>query len=165
MSTSAKPFVVIENKFRYRRKMMGLDYDHTIVKPQGKRSFPKDADDWMWLRPNVPDVIRKYYEKGFAIVVFTNQSKQFKLQQIRNVMDQIGVPYCAFIALDKTIQKPSPFMFDQYKRPNIDMKASFYVVTQWGNQDWSSDKLFAMNVVELEDARRDFSFPERGCQH
>ena len=147
MSTSAKPFVVIENKFRYRRKMMGLDYDHTIVKPQGKRSFPKDADDWMWLRPNVPDIIRKYYEKGFAIVVFTNQSKQFKLQQIRNVMDQIGVPYCAFIALDKTIQKPSPFMFDQYKRPNIDMKASFYVGDAMGrHQDWSdSDKLFAMN--------------------
>lgn len=149
MSTSskAKPLVVIENKFRYRRKMMGLDYDHTIVKPQGRRQFPKDVDDWTWLRPNVPEIIRKFYEKGYAIVVFTNQSKQFKIQQIRNVMDQIGVPYCAFIAMDKAIQKPSPYMFDQYKRPNIDMEASFYVGDAMGrHQDWSdSDKLFAMN--------------------
>ena len=113
MSYSSKQLIVLENKFRYRRKMMGLDYDHTIVKPKGKSQFPKDADDWMWLRPNVPEIIRKYYEKGYAIVVFTNQSKQFKIQQIHNVMEQIGVPYCAFIAMDKSIQKPSPFMFIQ----------------------------------------------------
>jgi bifunctional polynucleotide phosphatase/kinase len=147
MSYSSKQLIVLENKFRYRRKMMGLDYDHTIVKPKGKSQFPKDADDWMWLRPNVPEIIRKYYEKGYAIVVFTNQSKQFKIQQIHNVMEQIGVPYCAFIAMDKTIQKPSPFMFNQYKRENIDMKTSFYVGDAMGrHQDWSdSDKLFAIN--------------------
>jgi len=140
-------FSVISNKFRYRRKMMGLDYDHTLVKPKGKRTFPKDADDWTWLRPDVPTIIRNYYEKGFAIVVFTNQTKQFKVQQIQNAMDQIGVPYCAYIAFDKAIQKPSPFMFEQYKQPNIDMKSSFYVGDAMGRQqDWSdSDKKFAIN--------------------
>lgn len=57
MSAKQDSFVVISNKFRYRRKMMGLDYDHTIVKPKNNKTFPKDVDDWTWLRPNVPEIV------------------------------------------------------------------------------------------------------------
>lgn len=147
MSSENESFIVLSNKFRYRRKMMGLDYDHTIVKPKNNKTFPKDVDDWVWLRPNVPEIIRQYYKKGFAIVVFTNQFKEFKREQIKNVMDEIGVPYCAYLGYDKSIKKPHPFLFEQYKRPNTDMKESFYVGDAMGRQhDWSdSDKQFALN--------------------
>lgn len=147
MTTKTESFTIISNKFRYRNKMMGLDYDHTIVKPKNNKTFPKDIDDWEWLRPNVPEIIQKYYKNGFAIVVFTNQFKDFKRDQIKVVMDQLGVPYCAYLAYDKTIKKPSPFLYEQYKRPNIDLKKSFYVGDAMGRQhDWSdSDKKFALN--------------------
>lgn len=147
MISKEKSFFIISNKFRYRRKMMGLDYDHTIVKPKDNKTFPKDVNDWIWLRPNIPDIIRSFYKKGFAIVIFTNQFKDFKREQIKIVMDKVGVPYCAYIAYDKKIKKPSPFLFTQYRRSNIDMKHSFYVGDAMGRQqDWSdSDKIFALN--------------------
>lgn len=137
----------ISNSFRYRRKMMGLDYDHTIVKPKHGKTFPKDVDDWEWLRPNVPGIIKEYYKLGFAIVVFTNQFKPFKMEQIKIVMDSIGCPYKVYAAYDKGIKKPSTFLFDLYKKPNFDFKKSFYVGDAMGRQqDWSdSDKQFALN--------------------
>jgi bifunctional polynucleotide phosphatase/kinase len=136
----------ISNCFRYRRKMMGLDYDHTIVKPKNGRTFPKNVHDWEWLRPNVPEIINSYYKKGFAIVVFTNQFKPFKMEQIKIVMDTIGCPYKVYAAYDKDIKKPSTFLFDIYKKPNFNFKHSFYVGDAMGRQqDWSdSDKQFAL---------------------
>lgn len=137
----------ISRCFRYRKKIMGLDFDHTIVKPKNNKTFPKDVDDWEWVRPNIPEIINNYYDKGFGIVVFTNQFKQFKLEQIQNVMDKIGCPYKAYIAFDKSIKKPNTFLFDKYKRDNIDLKNSMYVGDAMGRQqDWSdSDKQFALN--------------------
>ena len=46
------------NGFRYRSKMAGFDYDHTLVKPKTKSTFSKDEDDWMWLRPSVPVMLK-----------------------------------------------------------------------------------------------------------
>ena len=140
-------FISISNKFRYRKKIIGLDFDHTIVKPKNNKTFPSNKDDWEWLRPNVREIIMDYYNKGYAIVVFTNQFRDFKKEQVKIVLDSIGCPYKAYLAYDKKIKKPSPFLFEQYKRKNFDFDKSFYVGDAMGRvQDWSdSDKLFAIN--------------------
>ena len=85
-------FIELSSKsFRYRKKMMGLDFDHTIVKPKNNKTFPSNKDDWEWLRPNVPEIIRKYYKEGYAIVIFTNQFRKFKEQQIEIVLNLIAL--------------------------------------------------------------------------
>ena len=59
-------YVCISNKFNFRSKMMGIDFDHTIVKPKYGKTFPKDEDDWEWLRPNIPEIIKSYFLPSFT---------------------------------------------------------------------------------------------------
>ena len=157
-------FVSISNNFRYRKKIIGLDFDHTIVKPKNNKTFPSNKDDWEWLRPNVPEIIMEYYNKGYAIVVFTNQFRDFKKEQVKIVLDSVGCPYKAYLAYDKKIKKPSPFLFEQYKRHNFDFDKSFYVGDAMGRvQDWSdSDKLFALNCgLKYKTPEELFPFPNK----
>ena len=162
-------YVCISNKFNFRSKMMGIDFDHTIVKPKYGKTFPKDKDDWEWLRPNIPEIIKSYYEKGYAIVIFTNQFKEFKKIQVKNVLDKLGCPYLAYLAYDKKIKKPSPHLFELYRIKYtdtdnvIDFKNSFYVGDAMGRQhDWSdSDKLFANNCgIQAKTPEEIFPFEE-----
>ena len=51
------------NKPRHRSKVAIIDYDWTICKPKNNKTFPTDVDDWEWLRPSVPDVIKDLYHK------------------------------------------------------------------------------------------------------
>jgi len=61
-----------------KEKMASFDYDWTIVNPKDGKTFPSSIDDWVWLYPGVPEKIKQYYEDGYMIVVFTNQSKKWK---------------------------------------------------------------------------------------
>jgi bifunctional polynucleotide phosphatase/kinase len=135
------------NDFRYRKKIAAFDYDHTLVKPKSKSTFNKNVDDWMWLRPNIPDIVRDFYEKGYGIVIFTNQSKRFKREQIEIAMAELGVPCKVFIAFKKKYKKPDPFLFNLYKRDGFDFERSFFVGDALGREgDWSdSDRDFAIN--------------------
>jgi bifunctional polynucleotide phosphatase/kinase len=69
-----------------------FDYDWTLVKPKSGGTFPKDIDDWVWLRENVPEVIKKYYQQGFGIYIFTNQSKEWKKTQIQKALETLDIP-------------------------------------------------------------------------
>ena len=72
--------MVIINKLlnpKYSDKMAAFDYDWTIVNPKGGKTFPLIVDDWEWYSSNVKNIIRDYYNNGFMIVIFTNQSKNF----------------------------------------------------------------------------------------
>ena len=142
-----KMHVIQSSNFRYRKQIAGFDYDHTIVKPKSKGTFAKNIDDYMWLRPNVPTIIKDYYKKGYAIVIFTNQSTKWKETQIKKVLDSLEVPYRAYIGFDKKYKKPNPFMFNQYKKEGFNYDKSFYVGDAMGRHgDWSdSDKEFAIN--------------------
>jgi len=66
-------------------KMAGFDYDHTLVKPKGGKVFPKDLEDYEFLYDTVPDILRKLHEDGYFIVIFTNQSKKWKCEQIKEL--------------------------------------------------------------------------------
>lgn len=139
------------NNFTYRSKMAGFDYDHTLVKPKTNSTFSKDENDWMWLRPNVPKILTEIYKKGYAIVIFTNQSKSqpFKIKQIINVFTSLKLPVNIFIETDKSFKKPNPYMYNLYinKRAIINKNESFYVGDALGRPgDFAdSDKQFAIN--------------------
>ena len=146
MASKMKSIVMLARSgFRYRKKAACFDFDNTLVKPKENRIVSKDVNDWIWLQPNIPNILHNYYKHGFAIVIFTNQNKHFKIQQIQTALDSIGNPYKAYIAFDKTLQKPNPCMFEMYKRPNFDYNNSFYVGDALGHYgDWGdSDKKFA----------------------
>ena len=97
---------------RFRSKIALIDYDWTIVSPK-YGVFPKNVDDWKWLRPNVPDIIRELYKKGYGIYIVTNQTKAWKKDQIINVMEQLEIPLTICIAYEKSTHKPNRFIYDE----------------------------------------------------
>lgn len=143
-----KIFILKQGHFRFRKKIASFDYDHTMVKPKTKSTFSKGIDDWMWLRDSVKPIIIGYYEKGYSIVIFTNQSQKFKKQQIKYVLKELDIPCIAYACYDKSLKKPSKIMYEMHKGlKKIDTENSFYVGDAAGrHSDWSdSDKLFAEN--------------------
>ena len=131
-----------------KEKMASFDYDWTIVNPKDGKTFPSSIDDWVWLYPGVPEKIKQYYEDGYMIVVFTNQSKKWKCEQIQMVMKQLEIPLFVVIATDKTEYKPNPILFNIPFGGNINKEESFFVGDALGRKsDFSdSDKVFAENI-------------------
>jgi len=137
------------NNAEYREKMVALDYDWTLVNPKDGKTFPSNIDDWEWFSPIVPEKIKKYYEDGFMIVIFTNQSKDWKCEQITNVLNLLNIPLFIVIARDKTEYKPNILLYDELMKDNhIDKETSFFVGDALGRKsDFSdSDKVFADNI-------------------
>ena len=139
-------------KPRFRSRLAIFDFDWTLVKPKSGGTFPKDVDDWIWLRPNVPQIVKSYYEKGFGIMVATNQSKIWKIQQIKNAMSSLEIPLTIGIANLKEEYKPSVAIFhaafDSAKRKKINVMKSFLCGDAMGrSSDHSdSDLVFAKNI-------------------
>jgi bifunctional polynucleotide phosphatase/kinase len=131
--------------FRFRKKIAAFDFDHTLVKPKDNKTYPKDVNDWEWLRPNVVEVLQDLYRRKYCIIVFTNQTKLWKADQIKMVMEQVQVPCMICIAFDPAFRKPSAQMFKDVVKKDWDKEASFFVGDALGRKgDWSdTDKLFA----------------------
>lgn len=145
------PHIIKIGKFRLRQKMAMFDYDWTLVKPLSNGTFSKSLDDWRWITDKVPDILQKYYDNGYCIVIISNQSRntKMKLEQIFNVLSTLKIPSLISVGYDDIDKKPNRTMFDIIKKTkNIDMDKSFYVGDALGRQgDWSdSDKLFAENI-------------------
>lgn len=129
-----------------RDKMASFDYDWTMVNPKDGKTFPSCIDDWQWLYPNVPDTIKQYYDDGYMIVLFSNQSKQWKCEQIRLVASTLDIPLFIVIACEKDDYKPNPILFTTLLgKHTIDKSASFFVGDALGRKtDFAdSDKRFA----------------------
>jgi DNA 3'-phosphatase len=105
--------IIKVKKPRFRSKAAFFDFDWTIVRPQLDRTFPKDVDDWQWLRESVPETIGKYYNKGYGIYIVTNQTKEWKQRQIEQVAHLLDVPLTICIAWKKEERKPSRFLFEE----------------------------------------------------
>lgn len=132
-----------------REKMAGFDYDWTLVNPKEGKTFPSSVDDWLWLYPNVPKKIQQYYAMGYMIVIFTNQSKKWKHEQIKMVMEQLDIPVFVVIATEKSDYKPNPALLNILLGENtINKEDSFFVGDALGRKsDFSdSDKVFAENI-------------------
>lgn len=138
------PVVVKLNNPRHRQKLAMFDYDWTLVKPKANRKFPKDADDWQWLFDAVPYVLKKYYDDGYAIYVFTNQTKPWKQAHIMNSLETLKIPMTIVIAYDLQEHKPSPAMFQAVM----------------GDRKWKSDTSFF--VGDALGRRGDFADTDKG---
>ena len=143
------PTVYNINDAQFRNKMIGLDYDWTLVNPKGCKTFPSHIDDWEWFSSTVPDKLKQYYDDGYMLVVFTNQSKPWKCDQIKLVMKPLNIPMFIVIARVKSEYKPNIILFDTlFKNNIIDKSKSFFIGDALGRKtDFAdSDKVFAENI-------------------
>ena len=120
-----------------------FDYDGTLVKAREGRPFPKDVGDWTYLRASVPSVLRAL-AVDHQIVIVTDQSKPWKVDQIRLVVADLGCVSAVIIGV-KT-QKPDTSLFLSLY-PTVEA-GSFYVGDAAGRPgDWSDkDAQFAANL-------------------
>ena len=139
------PVIYKINDPQFRIKMLGLDYDHTIVQPKDGKTFPKDINDWEWLYDSVPSTIKSYYDNGYMIVIFTNQSKEWKLEQIKNIAKLLNIPLFISIGFEKKEYKPNKILYDALFDESIDKDNSLFIGDALGRKtDFSdSDKAFA----------------------
>lgn len=143
------PIIYPINNPVFREKMASFDYDWTLVHPKDGKTFPSSIDDWVWMYPNIPTLLQKYYKDGYMIVLFTNQSKSWKCEQIKMVMNLLEIPLFIVIATEKLDYKPNPILFNSlFGDKTINTLDSFYIGDALGRKsDFSdSDKVFAENI-------------------
>lgn len=144
-----QPNIYNLNNAVYREKMAAFDYDWTLVSPKNGKTFPSNIDDWEWLYPTIPEKIKNYYDDGFMIVIFTNQSKNWKHEQIKLVASSLDIPIFIVVATEKCDYKPNPKLFNLFIGSNkIKKDKSFFIGDAIGRtSDFSdSDKVFAENI-------------------
>lgn len=142
------PCIYNINNATIKDKMAAFDYDWTMVCPKDMKTFPTTIDDWQWLYSSVPEKIRSFHNDGYMIVIFTNQSKDWKHDQLQLVAKTLNIPMFIVIATEKHEYKPNPlsFKFLVGNEENlIDKEASFFVGDALGrkNDFADTDKLFA----------------------
>lgn len=139
----------IADKIHKTGKIAAFDFDHTLVKPKNNKTFPSNIDDWEY----ICDInkIKSLHNEGFDIVIFSNQSKEWKIQQIKNVIKDINLPISYIIAIDKINYKPNPILFNTFinhTQIQTNYTESFYVGDALDAKIHfsDSDKVFASNI-------------------
>jgi bifunctional polynucleotide phosphatase/kinase len=130
---------------RFRKKIAMFDYDGTLVRPKEGRRFPKDVADWEWTYADVPKILQETYGRGFMIIICTQQSKPWKVDQIRAVLEPLNIPMYVSIAMDKAEYKPNTAIFEAVVEKEWKRDVSFMVGDALGRYgDWSDcDRMFA----------------------
>ncbi|KAJ3205062.1 hypothetical protein HDU82_005424 [Entophlyctis luteolus] len=134
-----------------REKVAAFDFDGTIAQTAGTHIFSKSADDWRFVFPNVPDVVRKAYSDGFRIIIFSNQKglyegKGSKLEifkgKVQHVARAFNVPLLVFASTEGDVhRKPQNGMWEFFisnhvdAGVNIDISSSFFVGDAAGRPD------------------------------
>jgi len=136
---------ILQSKASRRTKYAIFDFDWTLVKPKDGRKFPKAVDDWQYMRKSVPDVLIKY-GKTHHVVIVTDQSKPWKIDQIKHAIEALNLEHLTIIIGVRT-QKPDTALFDK-AFPKFKPENAFYVGDAAGRKDdWSDkDKIFAANL-------------------
>lgn len=144
-------------------KIAAFDFDGCLVNTSVKRVGP---DAWSLLYPSIPEKLRKLYDEGYKLVIFTNESNierwkkkrqvavDSKLGRLNGFIKLVNVPIQVFIACG--VGKPtSGLAEDPYRKPktgmwnvmakyfnsgiSIDMDKSFYVGDAAGRINDHSD--------------------------
>lgn len=139
--------VIRPSKLVDTNQLAVFDFDWTMVKPTGGRKFPKDENDWVWWRSTVPKVLKELAKSKYRMIILTDQSKEWKITMIKNVIKQLKIPFTVIVGVDKNMQKPNPALF-QSEIMNFDKDTSFYVGDAAGREgEWSDkDKVFANKI-------------------
>lgn len=139
-------------------KIAAFDLDHTLIKPLGNRTFPRDKNDAQYAFDGdiIPKKLDQLHRDGYAIVIFTNQRR---LKDPRIIYDKVAkyVGRDANVFISKEYdgyRKPSPRMFEKFLELNSsNIEDLFYVGDAAGRhspseqKDFSdSDLKFALNI-------------------
>jgi bifunctional polynucleotide phosphatase/kinase len=133
------------------QKIACFDYDWTLCKPKDSKTFPSNKDDYIWLRPNVPDIIKQLYVDGYTIYIFTTQTKLWKLDMIKESLATLNIPIKVIVGFgkgDDVVRKPNKALFYDNVSVSFDKTESFFVGDAAGrpNDHSNDDRLFAENV-------------------
>jgi bifunctional polynucleotide phosphatase/kinase len=126
-----------------------FDFDWTLVKPKDNRKFPTNIEDWKYLRNSVKHTLQKY-KLTHHIVIVTNQTKLWKVDQIKLVIEDLELTNDSTIIIGFTTRKPDTSLFLK-AFPNFlenNNENTFFVGDAAGRVgDFSdSDKQFATNL-------------------
>jgi len=69
-------------EFKYTNKILALDYDHTLVRPNNGRTFQKDIDDYEFMFDNIEDKLLKYEKDGYCIVLLQIKQNRGNLTRL-----------------------------------------------------------------------------------
>ncbi|CAH8863403.1 unnamed protein product [Trichobilharzia szidati] len=142
--------------------------DGTIIIPSSGKVFPKDYTDWKLINNNIVLKLKEYFDKGYKIVLLSNQRgitkgyqdiPSFKIK-IQNIVDKLNIPVQAmFSILEDKNRKPLTGMWDYLTEKGnsgvpIDLSESLYSGDAAGRpasgnrkKDHSCcDRLFALNI-------------------
>ncbi len=150
------------NKKNNSDKILGLDLDWTIIKPEMGKKFPVSADDWIFAY-NLKK-IRDYYKDGYKIVVFSNQKGSYEgkggitFEEFQSrwfkILKGLNVPvYILAAPKDDFNRKPGTRMWDFMEQNlngdmKVDRKKSLYIGDAAGRPKDHSDVdiKFAINL-------------------
>jgi bifunctional polynucleotide phosphatase/kinase len=124
-----------------------FDFDWTLVKPKDNRKFPSNIQDWQYFRNSVKEIIQKY-KLSHHIIIVTNQTKQWKVDQIKLVIEDLQLTNDTTIIIGFTTHKPDTSLFLKVFPDFLENDNSFFVGDAAGRVgDFSdSDKQFAKNL-------------------
>lgn len=97
------------------RKIYAFDLDQTLIKPKGRHQHPKNRGDWELCYKEVPNRLKEIYDKGYKIVLFTNQ-KGISLG-IANTADLCGKILDLIKKVNIPIQCVIATHHDKYRKP------------------------------------------------
>jgi len=151
-----------ESKRFNSTKILALDLDGTLIKPEIGKIFPVSIDDWVFIY-NMKK-IRDYSKKGYKIVIMTNQKgcyqgkgkltfDDFKTRWF-NICDTLKVPaYILAAPQDDFYRKPATGMWDFMEKNlngdlKINLKDCIYVGDAAGRKGDHSDVdiKYAINI-------------------
>lgn len=114
----------------HKTKLAVFDVDWTLIKPLSNSNFPKDVDDWQWWRQSVPETLNMYFEHGYTVILWTNQSKSWKVDMINEMICKLNFKPELVICTNKANHKPDVEYFweiinTENITENFDMDESF----------------------------------------
>ncbi|CAO2194618.1 unnamed protein product [Urochloa humidicola] len=151
-----------EDGLRASAKIAAFDFDGCLAKTSVRII---GADKWSLQHKSIPEKLKRLYNDGYKLVIFTNESNidrwknkrqeavDSKVGRLDNFIERVKVPIQVFIACGLGKGKGTPD--DPYRKPNpgmwwlmaqhfnsgieIDMDKSFYVGDAAGRENDHSD--------------------------
>ncbi len=141
-----------------------FDLDGTLIKPKTGKRYPSDQYDWQFCSPSVAAKVRSAHERGYTVVILSNQGgislkrgnakrmEQWK-EKLSNVINAIGIPIMIYAATEiDRFRKPRAGMWTEVLNDlgaqSIDIAESFFVGDAAGRagDHACSDRKLAANL-------------------
>ncbi len=141
----------IDKTTKYLFRIVGIDLDHTIIKPHGRAIFSKNVNDWELKSEYVITNIKALINAGYIPIIFTNQKgintgkslysrDEFENIKCLDILRLLGreisdIMYIYVSYEDDTYRKPHPDMFIYAINEIIKTVDEFCKSIQHGNSD------------------------------